>query len=87
MEEKILVGYHQFHSNKKNEDYLVADCLCSLTDRDRQQGYVGAQKAEQIFIPKELWHLITEDIIGKTLVFQYSISGRYVNLVGISVKK
>lgn len=89
MEEKKLIGFHKFHSNKKNQDYLVADCVCATTARDRQNGYVGTDKVEQIFIPDNLFHIFEdagEKIIGKTLQFEYSISGRYFNLVNITVK-
>lgn len=89
MEEKFLIGFHKFFSKKKNAWYLVADTKCNCTSRDKSNGYFGDEKVEQIFIPEELWEFFEkqpEKIIGKTLIFEYVISGRYFNLDNIRIK-
>lgn len=86
MEKKFLVGFHKFFSKKKNQWYLVADCRCKCTSRDKSNGYVGEEKVEQIFIPEELWNFFedaAEKVCGKELVFEYSIQGRFFNLVNV----
>lgn len=89
MEEKIILGFHKFHSNKKNQDYLVADCSCDVTQRDRANGYFGNTKVEQIFIPEELWDFFDtknpEKVCGKRVRFEYAVSGRYFNLINLTV--
>lgn len=89
MEEKKLIGYHKFFSKKRNCSYLVVDVVCRTTGRDLNNGYVGDEKVEQIFIPENLWTVIedTPNIIGKTLIFDYELNGRYCNLCNICLKK
>lgn len=90
MEEKRLIGYHKFYSKKKGQWYLVADVVAKTTDWDRtNNGYVGTEKVEQIFIPENLWKVfedVGDKLNGKMLQFEYSISGRFSILDNITVK-
>lgn len=86
MEEKKVLGFNKFHSNKSNRDFLVAHCVSKASGSDVNRGYVGQEKVEEIYIPDNCWHLFTEQICGKTCNFHYEINGRYVNLVNITLK-
>lgn len=86
MEEKKLVGYHSFIS-KAGEKFVVIDVIGKVTSRERESGYVGAEKVESIFVPKECYDKLNEQMIGKSLVCNFEVSNGRAYLVDFDVKK
>ena len=84
MEHNLVIGYSRF-KNKDGVERLVVDVVKTPSDFDRQYGRVG-MKVEQIWIPKELFDKFNNSVVGKIIECQYTVNGRYANVVEVSFK-
>lgn len=83
---ETLLNVHNFHSEKKNRDYSVIQVLRELTIREIENGYLGTQTVEEIFLPDNLVGKFGQKDIGKEIVRQYSVIGGKAILDDIVLK-
>lgn len=81
-----LVNIHNFHSDKKNKDYSVIQIVRDLTERERNQGYIGLQRFEEIFLPDCLVGVLSEKEIGNEIELLYDVYNGKAELAHIKVK-
>lgn len=84
--QEILLNVHNFHSEKKNKDYSVIQVLRPLSSREIQNGFLGEQTVEEIFLPDNLVGRFGAKDIGKEIVRQYSVLGGKAILDDIVIK-
>lgn len=83
---ETLLNVHNFHSEKKNRDYSVIQVLRELTIREIENGFLGTQAVEEIFLPDNLVGKFGQKDIGKEIVRQYSVVGGKAILDDIVLK-
>lgn len=83
---ETLLNVHNFHSEKKNRDYSVIQVLRELTIREIENGFLGTQTVEEIFLPDNLVGKFGQKDIGKEIVRQYSVIGGKAILDDIVLK-
>lgn len=81
-----LLNIHNFHSSKKNADYSIIQILRDITPREVENGFLGTQIVEEIFLPDGLVGKFNVSHIGKEIVRQYSIIGGKAILEDIVLK-
>ena len=84
-----LLGYRKFAGKKDaTKTYCVATFASELTDKERQNGYVGL-KVEEVFMPDTLVDFLKPEHLGRDCRLDYSISnGRaYLDSVTVLDKK
>ena len=86
MEKKKLIGYHSFTS-KTGENFMVIDVIGKVTSREKESGYVGSEKVESIFVPKNCFEKLNEQLIGKNLICNFEVSNGRAYLVDFEVEK
>lgn len=82
-----LINVHNFHSNKQNKDYSVIQVLRDITQRERDNGYIGDVILEEIFLPDNLVNVLGLSDINQELDLQYSVIGGKAILDNIVVLK
>ena len=82
-----LLNIHNFHSSKTNKDYSVIQVLRSITQRERDNGYLGESISEEIFLPDSLIHVLNSSDIGSMINLSYEVIGGKANLVNIERKE
>lgn len=83
---ETLLNVHNFHSEKKNRDYSVIQVLRELSIREIENGFLGTQTVEEIFLPDNLVGRFGQKDIGKEIVRQYSVIGGKAILDDIVLK-
>lgn len=81
-----LVNIHNFHSDKKNKDYSIIQICRDITERERNQGYIGVSIFEEIFLPDNLVGVLSEKEIGKEIELLYNVYNGKAELMHIKVK-
>ena len=81
-----LVNIHNFHSDKKNKDYTVIQIVRDLSEREHNQGYIGLQRFEEIFLPDCLVGVLSEKEIGKEIELIYDVYNGKAELAHIKIK-
>lgn len=84
--EKIL-NVHNFTSSKNGKSYTVLSIIRDLSDREKQNGYIGNQICEDIFLPDNLVNTFSSSDIGVEIVREYSIVGGKAYLENIIRKE
>lgn len=82
-----LLNIHNFHSSKTNKDYSVIQVLRPITQRERDNGYLGDSISEEIFLPDSLIHVLNVSDIGTQIDLIYEVVGGKANLVNILRKE
>lgn len=86
MEEKLLIGANSFNS-KKGEDCYMLHFVGDTSPFERSHGHKSTKKCEQVFVNKEVYDTITDDMFGKEVVCTYSFSGYKAYLIDVKLKK
>lgn len=81
-----LLNVHNFHSNAKNKDYSIIQIIRHLSSREKNQGYIGSEIGQEIFLPDALVGSVGLSDIGTTLDLVYEVYGNKAELVEI-IKK
>lgn len=80
-----LLGYRKFAGRKDaSKTYCVATIASELTDKERQNGWVGL-KVEEVFMPDDLVNFFKPEHLGRELVLDYNISNGRAYLVNVTV--
>ena len=80
-----LVGYKKITSKKSGKEFCVASVVQDVSDREKENGFIG-QKVDEIFLPEAQLDLFKLSDIGKELVLDYELSGGRAYLVNVAVK-
>ena len=80
-----LVGYKKITSKKSGKDFCVASVVQDVSEREKENGFVG-QKVDKIFLPEAQLDLLKPSDIGKELLLDYELSGGRAYLVNVAVK-
>ena len=78
-----LLGYRNIKS-KKGDDFTLANIVSDYSDREKNNGAVGA-KTDEIWLPKEQFNMFTPADIGKELKLDYELSSGRAYLVNVTV--
>lgn len=81
-----LVGYKKITSKKSGKDFCVASVVQDVSEREKENGFVG-QKVDEIFLPESQLDLLKPSDIGKELLLDYELSGGRAYLVNVTVNK
>jgi len=80
-----LVGYKKITSKKSGKDFCVAFVVQDVSEREKENGFIG-QKVDEIFFPEAQLDLLKPSDIGKELLLDYELSGGRAYLVNVTVK-
>lgn len=80
-----LVGYKKITSKKSGKDFCVASVVQDVSEREKENGFIG-QKVDEIFLPEVQLDLLKPSDIGKELLLDYELSGGRAYLVNVAVK-
>ena len=80
-----LVGYKKITSKKSGKDFCVASVVQDVSEREKENGFIG-QKVDGIFLPESQLDLLKPSDIGKELLLDYELSGGRAYLVNVAVK-
>ncbi|WP_418840608.1 hypothetical protein [Roseburia inulinivorans] len=80
-----LVGYKKITSKKSGKDFCVASVVQDVSEREKENGFIG-QKVDEIFLPEAQLDLLKPSDIGKELLLDYELSGGRAYLVNVAVK-
>ena len=80
-----LVGYKKITSKKSGKDFCVASVVQDVSEREKENGFIG-QKVVEIFLPEAQLDLLKPSDIGKELLLDYELSGGRAYLVNVAVK-
>lgn len=78
-----LLNIHNFHSSAKNKDYSIIQIIRPLSVREKNQGFLGSEISEEIFLPDDLLGKLSVSDIGKEIDLVYEVVGGKANLVDI----
>lgn len=80
-----LVGYKKITSKKSGKRFCVASVLQDVSDREKENGFIG-QKVDELFLPESQVDYLKPSDIGKELMLDYELSGGRAFLVSVAVK-
>lgn len=80
-----LVGYKKITSKKSGKEFCVASVVQDVSEREKENGFIG-QKVDEIFLPEVQLDLLKPSDIGKELLLDYELSGGRAYLVNVAVK-
>lgn len=80
-----LVGYKKITSKKSGKDFCVASVVQDVSEREKENGFIG-QKVDEILLPEAQLDLLKPSDIGKELLLDYELSGGRAYLVNVAVK-
>ena len=80
-----LVGYKKITSKKSGKDFCVASVVQDVSEREKENGFIG-QKVHEIYLPEAQLELLKPRDIGKELLLDYELSGGRAYLVNVAVK-
>lgn len=80
-----IVGYKKITSKKSGKDFCVASVVQDVSEREKENGFIG-QKVDEIFLPEAQFDLLKPSDIGKELLLDYELSGGRAYLVNVAVK-
>lgn len=80
-----LVGYKKITSKKSGKEFCVASVVQDVSEREKENGFIG-QKVDELFLPESQLNLLKPSDIGKELSLDYELSGGRAYLVNVAVK-
>lgn len=80
-----LVGYKKITSKKSGKEFCVASVVQDVSEREKENGFIG-QKVDELFLPESQLNLLKPSDIGKELSLDYELSGSRAYLVNVAVK-
>lgn len=83
MSKCIILGVRKF-SGKDGKNYEIVAVRKSFSEKDQSKGCFG-ETVEDVFIPENKRDFLKPEHVGKEIVFDYEINGRYANVIGFKV--